>query len=340
MIYCESAVKKYGWIGVTYENTDIKTKEQLISKGIVYLKELISPKRTIEIKAVDMHLINPELKPIRIGEYIRVRSIPHNLDSYFLCSGINLDLNNPENSTYTLGTTFDTLTGQQNKRIKLLNASINQTYEKAEQLTEQERQNAISASEAIKKSNEAHSTATKAMGTATLAKAVADAAVTTVTDEYAVSDSSSDPPKDGWTTETPEWTEGHYIWRRTTTTYGDGITETGAPALMTGNSGEKGEDAVTLRIESSRGTVFKNNSISTVLSVVIYKGGSRITDSATMKSIFGSTAYLQWKWQRLDDKSFGIISAGDPRFGDNGFTFSLSPDDVDTKVIFMCELIM
>ncbi len=94
-----------------------------------------------------------------------------------------------------------------------------------------------------------------------------------------------------------------------------------------------------LRIESSRGTVFKNDNIATVLSVVIYHGTQRITDSETMKQTFGNSAYLQWKWQRIDDESFGIISASDTRFGDNGFTFTLSPEDVDTKVTFMCELI-
>ena len=159
IIYCDSAVQKYGWIGVKYENSDITTKEQLVSKSIIALKELISPKRTIEIKAVDMHLVNPDIKPIRIGEYVRVRSKPHNLDSYFLCTSIDLDLNSPENSTYTLGTTFDTLTGQQNKRIKLLNASINQTYEQAEKLTEKEKQNAQSANEAWNKANNAQNTA-------------------------------------------------------------------------------------------------------------------------------------------------------------------------------------
>ena len=107
------------------------------------------------------------------------------------------------------------------------------------------------------------------------------------------------------------------------------------------DSGEfKGEDAVTLRIESSRGTVFKNDSVSTILSVVIYRGSDRITNSSALASVFGSGAYLQWKWQRLDDKSFGVISSSDPRFGDNGFTFTLSPEDVDTKVTFMCELIV
>lgn len=102
----------------------------------------------------------------------------------------------------------------------------------------------------------------------------------------------------------------------------------------------RSEIATVLRIESSRGTVFKNDNIATVLSVVLYHGSQRITDSTTMKQVFGNAAYLQWKWQRLDDDSFGVISSGDSRFGDGGFTFTLSPEDVDTKVTFMCELIV
>ena len=107
-----------------------------------------------------------------------------------------------------------------------------------------------------------------------------------------------------------------------------------------GNPGVDGEDAVLLRIESSRGTVFKNDQISTVLSVVIYKGSHRITNSTEMKAVFGNGAYLQWRWLKLDDESYGIISASDPRFGNGGFTFTLSPDDVNTKVTFECKLML
>lgn len=102
----------------------------------------------------------------------------------------------------------------------------------------------------------------------------------------------------------------------------------------------KDEIATLLRIESSRGTVFKNDTVSTILSVVIYHGKQRITDSTTMKSVFGDGAYLQWKWLRVDDDTFGIISSSDSRFGKDGFIFSLSPEDVNTKVTFMCELII
>ena len=144
-IYCASSVAKYGWIGTTYTDSDIIDREELYEKGLAALKEMVSPKRTIEIKAVDMHLINPDIKPIRVGEYVRVRSVPHNLDGYFLCRNIDLDLNNPENSLYTLGTTFDTLTGEQNKRIKSLNESINKQYESAAVLSEEAKESAKDA---------------------------------------------------------------------------------------------------------------------------------------------------------------------------------------------------
>lgn len=333
LIYCESAVNKYGWVGVIYENTDIVQKETLITRSIASLKELVSPKRTIEIKAVDMHLINPEIKPIRIGEYVRVRSKPHNLDSYFLCTNISLDLNNPENSLYTLGTTFDTLTGQQNKRIKSLNETINSTYEATAKLTEQEKQTARAAEEALRNLATVQEVADEA-------KKVAGSAVVEVHDEYAVSSDSGTPPTEGWSEASPEWNEGLFIWRRVISIYGDGTSEIGEPALLTGNSGSDGEDATVLYIESSRGTVFKNDSVSTVLSIVIYHGSQRITDSATMKSVFGDSAYLQWKWQRIDEDTFGVISSSDSRFGNDGFTFTLSPEDVDTKITFMCELII
>lgn len=94
-----------------------------------------------------------------------------------------------------------------------------------------------------------------------------------------------------------------------------------------------------LRIESSRGTVFKNNAVSTVLSVVIYHGKDRITDIDRLHEVYGNSAYIQWKWQRLDEDSYGIILSTDSRIGNGGFSFVLTPDDVDTKVTFMCELI-
>ena len=111
------------------------------------------------------------------------------------------------------------------------------------------------------------------------------------------------------------------------------------PVVQSGKDGRDGQDAVTLRIDSSRGTVFKNSDVSTVLSVVIFKGGKTITDAAAMHAEFGNTAYLEWYWQRIGEKTFGTILATDSRISDGGFSLSLSPSDVDTKVVFKCQLI-
>lgn len=98
-------------------------------------------------------------------------------------------------------------------------------------------------------------------------------------------------------------------------------------------------DATVLRIDSSRGTVFKNAAVSTMLSAVIYHGAERITDKAGLVATYGSGAYLEWSWQRMGDDVFGVISASDTRLSNDGFCFTLTPADVDTKVTLMCSLI-
>lgn len=111
------------------------------------------------------------------------------------------------------------------------------------------------------------------------------------------------------------------------------------PVPVTAKDGRDGQDAVTLRIDSSRGTVFKNNTVSTVLNVVIFKGGKTITDAATMRQEFGTAAHLEWQWQRIGETTFGTILSTDSRLSDEGFSLLLTPGDVDTKVVFRCQLV-
>ena len=115
--------------------------------------------------------------------------------------------------------------------------------------------------------------------------------------------------------------------------------QTSVPVFVTPKDGKDGQDAVTLRIDSSRGTVFKNSEVSTVLNVVIFKGGKTITDAASMRAEFGSNAYLEWQWQRMGEATIGTILATDSRISDEGFALSLAPSDVDTKVVFKCQLV-
>lgn len=103
------------------------------------------------------------------------------------------------------------------------------------------------------------------------------------------------------------------------------------------NSGEL--DGAVLRIDSSRGTVFKNNAVSTVLSAVIFKGPKTIRDIIALREVFGDTAYLEWSCLKMGESTYTTILSTDDRIGDDGFTLTLTPNDVDTKVTFMCNLI-
>ena len=109
--------------------------------------------------------------------------------------------------------------------------------------------------------------------------------------------------------------------------------------IVVAKDGEKGEDAVLLRIDSSRGNVFKNSSVETVLTVNIIKAGETITNAARMRTVFGAGSYIQWRWKRLNDENFNIIVSTDSMIRDEGFTLTLTSDKVDTKVTFQCELI-
>lgn len=179
----------------------------------------------------------------------------------------------------------------------------------------------------------------RATGTETAGtKAIAEAAVMSAYDEYSIGLDATIPPVLGWEAETPAWVEGTYVWRRTVTTYGDGSVLTGAPAVMTGNPGASGEDAAVLRIDSTRGTAFKNNAISTELTVTVFAGSQQITNFTDLQARFGVSAFLEWWWRRIDETDFGVIASSDPRLSQAGFKLSVSPADVDEQTVFQCVL--
>lgn len=117
-------------------------------------------------------------------------------------------------------------------------------------------------------------------------------------------------------------------------------TDTSIGNIQTDIENVRDEISTILCVESSQGFVFKNNMVSTILSVVIYHGKTRITDIEKLKEVFGDSAYIQWKWKRINEESYGVISSSDSRLINDGFSFKVSPDDVDVKVTFMCELIV
>lgn len=103
--------------------------------------------------------------------------------------------------------------------------------------------------------------------------------------------------------------------------------------------GRKGEDAVLLYIDSSNGSMFKNSGVSTTLTVTIIVGESRIDTSAKMRERFGEQAYIQWEYKRQGENKFSAVSRDDIRLSDEGFIFTLTPQDVNIRTTFNCNLI-
>lgn len=107
----EQAVKDYGLIFKTVEWDDITQAENLLKKAKEYLSNVINQDVTIELTAIDLHLLNNNIKAFNLGDYIRVISKPHKVDTTMLCSKQTVDLLNPDNDSIILGATISTLSG-------------------------------------------------------------------------------------------------------------------------------------------------------------------------------------------------------------------------------------
>lgn len=141
-----------------------------------------------------------------------------------------------------------------------------------------------------------------------------------------------------WASYPPARTEGNHIWSMMVTETVGGTVTKHEPVDQMGYDGQKGEDATLIKIDSSRGNVFKNNQISTDLTITVYHGASRITNITELRNVYGSSAHLRWFWKRMDDDDFREILATDDRLYNDGFLFVINSDDVDSKVVFDCRV--
>lgn len=123
--------------------------------------------------------------------------------------------------------------------------------------------------------------------------------------------------------------------------YADRASETAATAKQSADAAmAETKDLVTLRIDSSRGTVFRNSEISTVLTVRCYKRGAEITTREGLRDALGDqTARIRWYVLREGDESWVSLADSDPIVGRDGFEVTLTPSDVNVKCTFKAEIV-
>ena len=110
-----SGIALFGRIETCEGWDDITVAQNLKDADLARLSDLISESVTLTLSAIDLSMLDVQVDKLRVGEYNRVLSLPHNLDDYFQCSRMVLNLCNPAQNQYTFGSPRRTLTDSINR---------------------------------------------------------------------------------------------------------------------------------------------------------------------------------------------------------------------------------
>lgn len=103
-------ISTFGRICRSKKFDGITTASELLTAAQADLDQNITQSLTLELTAVEMKLINMDIRSTVVGNIYRAVSTPHGIDDYFCCSKKVTDFINPQNSKITFGVTRDTLT--------------------------------------------------------------------------------------------------------------------------------------------------------------------------------------------------------------------------------------
>lgn len=96
-------LEKYGWIERVVEFPNVKTPQVLYNRAIKYFEEDVFENLEFEVKALDLNLLDSSITPYSVGKSVHVYSKRHNIDKNFPITKLDIHLDDPSNSTVTLG---------------------------------------------------------------------------------------------------------------------------------------------------------------------------------------------------------------------------------------------
>lgn len=123
----QAAVNTFGPIVRTAEFSDIDNPSTLLAEGQKLLSKAVEAATTITVKAVDLYLLGAEVGSLDAGSIVRVKSVPHGIDADFLCSKVEINMESPDQSTYTFGLASSSLTDKQFNHNRKTQQQIDQT---------------------------------------------------------------------------------------------------------------------------------------------------------------------------------------------------------------------
>lgn len=123
----QAAANTFGPIVRTAEFSDIDNPSTLLAEGQKLLSKAVEAATTITVKAVDLYLLGAEVGSLDAGSIVRVKSVPHGIDADFLCSKVEINMESPDQSTYTFGLASGSLTDKQFNHNRKTQQQIDQT---------------------------------------------------------------------------------------------------------------------------------------------------------------------------------------------------------------------
>lgn len=110
--YLESAsgIALFGKIQRSVTWDDVTNRNTLKANGQRLLDKAVEMAIKITIRAFDLHQINVDTDKIEFGDKVHVVSLPHEISSNFLCSKIVYHIASLENTEYTFGLEFESMT--------------------------------------------------------------------------------------------------------------------------------------------------------------------------------------------------------------------------------------
>jgi hypothetical protein len=112
LVYNVASAKTYGMKCWTYQDNDIRDAYALRNKAKAMTVPKLDFKRSLTVSALDMAFYLQGYDHLQAGQKLHVVSEPHGLDAVMYVRTADIDLDNPSNTRYVLGTVERTLSRQ------------------------------------------------------------------------------------------------------------------------------------------------------------------------------------------------------------------------------------
>ena len=149
-IYDSEAVEKYGWIYKVEKWDDITIANNLLTKAKAKLSQNTSETMYLELTAIDLHNLDTNINRFKIGDKIRCISTPHRIDIELIVKSIDIDIENPANTSIKLIPTIDSVIEEK----KSLTDKNNDTNKNLDKLDDRIKESTLSDSEINTKIND------------------------------------------------------------------------------------------------------------------------------------------------------------------------------------------